>query len=188
MTRATAHLTRLTLLAALSVAGCASDVVSPPPSALAPRVTASARGGAPVIDLSGTWVWSETVTTIIPPFIASILGITPEGPVTHATCYDAGILTLVQSGRTFVGTATQTATCTTRGGQQYQPPFPSTLEVLDGRIDGRSLEFTFSGDCPYHGSASLAGGVVVGIGGTGKCAVDLHPALLKTVTWQATRP
>jgi hypothetical protein len=181
------------LLAALSTAGCGADVVSPTRRVLAARVLAArvlaarVNGGAHQVNLSGHWAWSETVTTIFPPFIAGIVGIEPEGPVTHATCYDAGVLTLVQTGDTFVGTATQTSTCTTRGGQQYQPPFPPTLEVLGGQIHGQSFEFEFSGGCPYRGTASLVDGVVVRIGGTGKCEIFLHPALLKTVSWQATR-
>jgi hypothetical protein len=181
----------------LLLAGCSGD------SPLAPRPTAqrdasaasqssaatpvfSAAQGA-AIDLGGTWNWSETVTTIFPPLIAGIIGIEPEGLVTHATCYDNGTLTLVQTDNTFVGTATQTSTCTTNGGQRYTPPFPPTLDILDGRIDGRSIDFSFSEGCPYQGTVSLDGGIAVQIVGTGKCQVALHPALLKTVTWQATR-
>jgi hypothetical protein len=173
----------LALLAAFWAAGCGKDAVAPTPEARAAR----AGGGAQVIDLSGQWAWSETVTTLFPPFIAGLIGIEPEGPVTHATCTDAGVLTIVQTGDTFVGTATQTSTCATRGGQQYVPPFPPLLDVLDGRVHGRSFEFEFSGGCPYHGTASLDDGVATRIGGTGKCEIVLHPALLKTVAWEATR-
>jgi hypothetical protein len=173
------------LAAALLTAGCGTDVVSPTPKALGAVANRSAQPTA--VDLSGQWAWSETVVTLIPPFIAGLIGIEPEGPVTHATCYDAGVLTLVQTGDTFVGTATQTTTCTTRGGQQYVPPFPALLDLLDGQIHGRSFSFDFSEGCPYQGTASLVGDIVVRIGGTGKCEVFLHPALLKTVTWQATR-
>jgi len=176
----------LALLAALSIAGCSADVVAPTPRALAARAAGGAHPAA--VDLSGDWAWSETVVALFPPFIAGLIGIEPEGPVTHATCYDAGVLTLVQTGDTFVGTATQTTTCTTRGGQQYVPPsFPPLLDVLNGRIHGRSFSFDFSGGCPYHGTVSVDDGIATRIGGTGKCEVFLHPVLLKTLTWQATR-
>jgi hypothetical protein len=176
------------VLGVLSAGGCGSDaavLTAPSESELGTTASSSVQDAA--IDLGGTWTWTETVTTIFPPLIAEILGITPEGPVTHATCYDNGTLTLAQSGNTFDGTATQTSTCTTNGGQQYTPPFPPTLDVLDGRIDGSSIDFSFSDGCPYHGTVSLEGGIAVQIGGTGKCEIMLHPALLKTVTWQATR-
>ena len=174
----------LALLAAFWAAGCGEGAVAPAPEAVAAR----AGGGAQVIDLSGRWAWSETVVALFPPFIAGLIGIEPEGPVTHATCYDAGLMTIVQTGDAFVGTATQTTTCTTRGGQQYVPPsFPPLLDVLNGRIHGRSFSFDFSEGCPYHGTVSLVGDVAVQIGGTGKCEVFLHPGLLKTLTWQATR-
>ncbi|MEO6525263.1 MAG: hypothetical protein ABIP93_01430 [Gemmatimonadaceae bacterium] len=172
------------LLAALSIAGCGADVAAPTAPTSAPRRSV----GTEAVDLSGTWAWSETVAALFPPFIAQIVGIEPEGPVTHATCYDWGVLTLVQTGDTFTGTATQSSICTTKGGQEYVPPsFPPLLDVLNGQIRGRSFSFDFSVGCPYSGTVSLDGGVATRIGGTGRCEVFLHPALLKTVSWQATR-
>src|SRR5215203_4745141 len=102
----------LTLLAILSVGACRSDVTAPAAASGAQfgkAALTSVQGES--IDLSGTWSWSETLTTIIPPFIAEIIGIVPEGPVTHATCYDNGTFSLVQTGNTFSGTATQTSAC-----------------------------------------------------------------------------
>lgn len=178
----------LALLAILWVGACRSDASSPTaPSGdrFSKTALASAQGAS--IDLSGTWSWSETVTTIIPPLIAGIIGIVPEGPVTSATCYDSGTFSLVQTGNTFAGTATQTTACITKGGQQYAAPFPPTLDILDGHIRGQSIDFLFGEGCPYRGTISLSEGVAVQIGGTGKCEIALHPALLKTVSWQATR-
>lgn len=177
-----------TLLGILSAGGCRPDVAAP--TALSgPELAMTARSNAQdaAIDISGTWTWSETVTTIIPPLIAGFIGITPEGPVTQATCSDFGTFNLVQTGNTFAGTATQTSACITKGGQEYTPPFPPTLDIVDGRIAGQGIEFSFSGECPYHGVISLSGGTAVQLRGTGKCEIMLHPALLKTVSWQATR-
>lgn len=186
---------RTTILAyaipTLLLAACIGDSpLAPGPTAQRDASTTPAAfstAQADAIDLGGTWNWSETVKTIFPPLIAGIIGIVPEGPVTHATCYDTGTMTLIQTGSTFVGTATQSSICTTSGGQQYAPPFPPTLDILDGRIEGRSIDFSFSEGCPYQGTVSLDGGIAVQIGGTGMCEIMLHPALLKTVTWQATR-
>jgi hypothetical protein len=174
----------LALLAALSAMGCGADVAAPTAPSPAPQRSV----GTQAVDLSGNWAWSETVTALFPPFIAAIVGIEPEGPVTHATCYDRGVFTIVQAGDTFVGTATQTAICVTQGGQQYVPPsFPPLLDLLNGQIHGESFSFDFSEGCPYHGTVSIDDGIATRIGGTGKCPVFLHPGLLKTVTWQATR-
>jgi hypothetical protein len=141
---------------------------------------------AGVIDVGGAWSWHEEVVSIMPREIALLIGLEPEGNVTHVTCTDFGAMTLAQTGATFTGTATQTSLCRTRGGQQFSP-FPPELAITDGRIAGRSLHFDFGG-CAYHAVAAPAGGVAVRLEGTGICPVDLHPALLKTVTWDAVRP
>ncbi|MCI0435947.1 MAG: hypothetical protein L0271_20260, partial [Gemmatimonadetes bacterium] len=80
-------------------------------------------------DLSGTWQWSETTKVAARPFTAAVFfGIQPEGPITHLTCESAGQLTInVVTGSTFVGSATQSSECVTRGGIVFVPPlFPSS--------------------------------------------------------------
>jgi hypothetical protein len=173
-------------VAATLLAGCGDQgpLVAPTDLRETTRPVAAVAAGA--IDVSGSWSWREEVVSVMPREIALILGLTPEGTVTHVTCTDFGAMTLVQTGSTFGGTATQTSICRTRGGQQFSP-FPPELAITDGRIAGRSLHFDFGG-CAYHAVATPAGGAAVRLEGTGICPVDLHPALLKTVTWDAVRP
>src|SRR5262245_7921816 len=140
------------------------------------------------VDVSGTWTWTaDRITTIFPPLIAEILGIQAEGPVTHATCEAGGTMSLAQIGDTFQGTATQVSRCTTRGGQQIVSPFPPAIEIIDGRVTGRSIRFLFDQECPFHAVASVTDGIAVALEGTGRCAPELHPGLLKTVNWRAAR-
>jgi hypothetical protein len=125
--------------------------------------------------------------TIFPPFIAELVGIEPEGSVTHAICHDSGTLSLVQTGSTFQGTATQVSSCTTKGGQQIVSPFPPTLEIFNGRIRGKSIHFELGAGCSFHGTVSINGSVAVRMDATGKCEPMVHPAVIKIVSWQATR-
>src|SRR5215217_7115637 len=37
-------------------------------------------------DLTGSWTWEETVRSAIPPFIAELIPIIPEGEVTYLSC------------------------------------------------------------------------------------------------------
>jgi hypothetical protein len=172
-------------VAATLLAGCGDRGPLVAPADLRATTGPVAAVAAGAIDVSGSWSWHEDVVSVMPREIALVLGLTPEGTVTHVTCTDFGTMTVTQTGSTFTGTATQTSVCRTRGGQQFSP-FPPDLTVTDGRVVGRSLQFSFGG-CPYHAVATLAGGGAVLLEGTGACAVDLHPALLKTVTWEAVR-
>lgn len=170
--------------AATLTAGCGDQarLVAPADVPDAHRSSPQVAAG---IDVGGSWVWREGVVSIMPREIAPFLGIEPEGTVTHVRCTNHGTLTLAQDGSTVTGAATQTSACRTRGGQQFSP-FPPVLTVTDGRIAGRSLHFSFGG-CPYHAVARLVDGVAVELTGGGTCPVDVHPALLNTVSWTAVR-
>jgi hypothetical protein len=181
----------LHVLLAVAVLGAACDVsdatapTAPSPVSLTMR---AATVHSEAIDISGSWTWSDIVTTTFPAEIAEILGIQAEGAVTHATCEAGGTMSIAQTGDTFQGTATQASRCTTRGGQQIVSPFPPTIEIVDGRIAGRSLHFLFGGqECPFQAVVSVSDGVAVALEGTGKCAPEVHPGLLKSVNWRAAR-
>jgi hypothetical protein len=182
------HTRRLTTGVAVAtlLAGCGDPARLVAPAAVrgTGRPLTSVASGT--VDVSGAWQWREEVVSLMPREIALLIGLTPEGTVTHVTCTDQGTMTLVQTGSTFTGAVTQTSLCRTRGGQEFSA-FPPELAVTDGRVEGRSLRFSFGG-CPYHAVATLAGdGVAVQLKGTGVCPVELRPALLKTVTWEAAR-
>lgn len=168
--------------------------------------------GASLADISGEWNWRNEEILSFPPFIAAMLGVVPEGPEGHNTrarCESAGTMTLVQSGDTFTGTATKTFNdCETKGGQSFNQP-GAFLLISDGRITGRSLQFSFTGSvtvtpCPHHAVVSAVdNGVAVALSGTGRCILPDHPqsespfqqdpqtdkgGLSKTLSWEAVRP
>lgn len=154
------------------------------------------------IDLSGAWDWYETGHLNLSLEAAALFGVTPEGPRTQIRCESGGTMTIVQSGDTFTGTATQSSLCESNGGQVFVPaPFPPALDIIGGRISGRHVEFLFGAGpipCPYKASARMEGGSVVALVGSGKCIVPGHPqsplpvpppptAPTKTIEWIATR-
>ena len=66
--------------ATLAAAGCGSDFAAPTaPSLASVGAQRTARVQAEQIDVGGSWTWTETVKTMLPPFLAEILGIEPEG-------------------------------------------------------------------------------------------------------------
>ncbi|WP_412061282.1 hypothetical protein [Rubrivirga sp. IMCC45206] len=170
------------LLALALVAGCsdAGPTASDPTDA------------RPVLDVSGTWDWSEVTHIRATPFAAgAIFGVTPEGPVTHLSCPSAGTLTVAQTGETFSGTSTQApAVCTTRGGQTAPAPFPLALDIT-GEVRGRSLRFTFETGgfpCHYRGSLRATGGTPTAWRATGGCEVPPEFGKDKILDFVATRP
>ena len=198
----------LALSVALALTAC--DGASPPtavdarPGAL--PLAARSAAASPV-DLSGTWVWSEEVILQVPLEFAPLFNVLPEGPVTRGRCVNSGVMELVQDGASFSGTATQTATCVSRGGQVFSPPvFTSTLDVRDGEIRGRSLRMVFgAGDVPclYHATITeIVDDTATGLRGGGRCIPPGHPQsplsglglpfpsgpISPTVVWEATRP
>ncbi|WP_412069166.1 hypothetical protein [Rubrivirga sp. IMCC43871] len=170
------------LLALALVAGC-SDA-APTASDLA-----DAR---PVLDVSGTWDWSEVTHIRATPFAAeAVFGVTPEGPVTRLSCPSAGTLTVTQTGETFSGTSTQApAVCTTHGGQTAPAPFPPTLDIA-GEVRGRRLRFTFETGgfpCHYRGRLRASGGSPTEWRARGSCEVPPELGKDKILGFVATRP
>jgi hypothetical protein len=188
------------------LAGCSAEPLgvepdaSPGPSLAGPSLAAASADA----DISGAWNWREVVVLNLNEFAATVFfGIQPEGPQTHVRCNDSGTMTLVQTGASFTGTALQTATCETQGGQVFTPPvFPPVVDIAEGSIRGRSMHFLFgAGDvpCPYRAEiADVQAGVAVRLTGGGKCITPGHPqsplpfdppgASSPTVIWEATRP
>ena len=188
------------------LAPTAQDVSSPSSNGQSATVLTAAVPTLSMADVSGTWTWDEEVKFMLPQSVPEAIadfGITPDGPVTHVTCHDSGMMTLVQNRATFSGSATQAGTCRTRGGQLVAAPFPSLVNIVDGTIDGRSVHFLFGSDdfssCPYMGMiADVDAGIAVELRASGRCIapghpqnpvpVDPPPVPNKTVTWQARRP
>lgn len=192
-------------LGAAALAGCADADVAGPGDA-ASGASSVATSAAPA-DVGGTWNWSNLEQLRMPPFIAAMVNIAPEGPNTHARCRSAGVMTLVQTGATFQGTAVRTLNeCTTNGGQQFQQP-GAVFQVEDGRIRGASLHFSFSSflvrPCPHQAVVKTASqaGTAMALRGTGHCVLPGHPrsdsplpfdpppgGTSTTLRWEAVRP
>ena len=174
-------------IATLVLAACTSDRQNPSrPMSISP-IAPSGQSAvvAPLIpDLSGSWNVSGTGYLTLPPFVAPIFGIEPEGPITHLRCEGSGTMQLVQSGSTFNGSFTRTAvTCETGGGLVFVPPptaFPPTLEVADGVITGRGLHFLLGSvaglGCPHNGAiTNVDAGTAMEIRANGRCIIPGHP-------------
>jgi hypothetical protein len=195
--------------AAVTVLALAACDRVPATEPIGPRATATlAASVSHPVDVSGSWIWREEVVLQIPEaFALAFFGVQPEGPITFARCVNTGVMELVQSGSTFFGTATQSASCVSRGGQQFSPPvFTPTLDVRDGEIRGRGIRVVFgAGDVPclYHATvAEVSDGVATELRGGGRCIPPGHPLsplsglglpfpsgpVGPTVLWEAVRP
>jgi hypothetical protein len=182
----------VTLIPALTlVLACGGDQIAAPHSdpdrQLDPASgTADALRAAAVPNIDGTWNWSEEINFVFHRDLALASGITPEGEITRATCFNSGSITFDQSGSTFEGTATQpNGICRTSGGQDITNIFPDPFAVVDGLITGESLHFGFSSpDCPYQGVLTLEGDRAVAMTGQGNCN---SPRLVFHSRWQASR-
>lgn len=182
------------MLSVLLLAGCSDTSVLGPD--LATETPTSAVKVTP--DVSGSWEWSEVTEIKATPIAAFIFGVVPEGPITHLTCPSSGVLTITQNGSTFSGSSTQTpGTCTTRGGQTGQPPFPPTLELVNGNIQGRSFRFSFLVEgplgeppmpCNYRGALRVTGGATSAFQGSGSCEVPPELGSDKILHFTAVRP
>ena len=197
----------LPTLAALAAAACHDGGAVAPTEPLA-TLDASAASASQPVDVGGTWSWREEVVLQVPEaFALEFFGVQPEGPMTVGRCVGTGIMELEQTGATFSGTATQTSTCVTRGGQRFSPPvFTPTLDIRDGEIRGLGVQLVFgAGDVPclYHATiAEIEDGKAVRLRGGGRCIPPGHPqsplAALglpfpsgpvgPTVLWEASRP
>ena len=205
-------LTAVTCTAACNTTDSTSAAAPTPIGEPASAISSQSQGSLSQLqsstpDVSGAWVWSTTEHLTLPPFVAEqIFEITPEGMVTQLWCQTSGTLTLVQTGSTFTGSGTQSATCETGGGHRFDSPptaTPPTIQVNDGRIRGKALEFTVDSggmDCPHKGAITdLDGAVATELRATGRCIVPGHPkspvplepppaGTSKSISWVATRP
>ena len=138
-----------------------------------------------VPDVSGLWNWSGTGHLTVPSSeVQRLLGIPPEGPVTHLRCEATGTMELLQTGTTFSGLATRnTSRCETGGGLVLELPtatFPNTLPVVDGLITGRAVHFLFGAvaglGCPHNGAIQdVVEGAATELRATGRCIIPGHP-------------
>jgi hypothetical protein len=151
-------------------AGCSVFVLC----LLAPLTGAGTPPDPP--DVSGQWNWEEEVSITIPADFAVLFGVLdPKGPIVHIRCQSWGTMDLVQSGASFGGSATQSATCATSDGQDAPtPPFPPGWSV-DGTIVGGSIHFLLDVGggivCTYRGSISESGEIATRIRAQGDCDV-----------------
>ena len=179
-------------LGVVLVGGEAGRLPTEPTSAaqttLQPGGQPANSGVAERINVTGSWTWQETVESAIPPFIVEMIGqgIVPEGEITYLTCKGGGEMTLVQTGGTFEGTATQGGSCVTEGGQGpfWPPSFPPLLEATNGVISGKDISWTFN-NCAYTAKVVGSGNRLVG---QGACDIPLPlPYFLRTPNWRARR-
>lgn len=173
-------------LVLLLLAGCVDELPGPEEAAVVgtePATDVASKAPA-VLDLTGDWAWSAVTLVLAKPLIFDLgffAGIDPEGPITRMLCPSSGILTIsTQNGASFSGSATQVnELCTTQGGQTALPPFPPSLNVVDGQISGHSFSYTNVGNipdappipCHFKGAIRVQGGVAVELKGTGQCEV-----------------
>ena len=185
----------LTLLSlGVALVGCEAVRLPTEPTSTAPVTSragqaadsAGAKNTKQNYDLTGSWTWEETVRSAIPPFIAEMIPIIPEGEVTYLSCNGGGQLQLVQTGETVTGTATQAGVCFTDGGQGpfWPPAFPPQLVVTAGAISGKDLSFSFD-NCHYTAKIVGSGDKLMG---EGPCPIPLPPPyFLESTRWKAWR-
>jgi hypothetical protein len=195
----------VTAMAAATLIGCAGAPEGSGRSlAGLPTAPATVQPGTPP-DVSGAWNWSRVEVLRMPPFVAGLVNIVPEGPNTHARCVSSGTLLLVQTGSSFSGTATKTANaCTTHGGQAFEQP-GIQFQIVDGHISGHSVQFSVEepivAPCPHRAVISFEAGVPSALNGTGRCVLPGHPqsssplplepppgGTSTTISWNAVRP
>ena len=182
------------LLLGVALVGCEAARLPTEPTSTAP---VTSRAGQPAdstgaentkqtYDLTGNWTWEETVRSAIPPFIAELIPIVPEGEVTYLSCNGGGQLQLAQTGDAVTGTATQAGVCFTDGGQGpfWPPSFPPQLVVTAGVISGKDLSFSFN-NCHYTAKIVGSGDTLKG---EGECELPLPaPYFLRTPIFRAHR-
>jgi hypothetical protein len=138
-----------------------------------------------VPDVSGSWNWSGAGHLTIPASdVERLLGIEPEGPITHLRCEATGTMEVSQAGTVFNGSATRsTSRCETGGGRVLALPtatFPETLRIAEGLIEGRAVHFLFGAvaglGCPHNGAIqNVVEGVATELRATGRCIIPGHP-------------
>lgn len=193
----------LTLLAATLLVRCSDEG----PLATPFSDGQSLEGAGAVADIGGSWDWSNLEQLTLPVFVAEMFNIPVEGPITHVRCESSGTMEITQIGASFSGSLVrEAATCETNGGFDFVPPpdfSPSSLDLVDGSIRGRSIRFTTVGGplfSPYHGVLSaIESGVATAMKATARTIVPGHPkspvpldpppaGTSKTISWEAERP
>ena len=148
------------------------------------------------VDLSGPWLWEEDILVVLPgEVVMDVFGVAEsEGPVMILRCQTWGDMTLTQSGNSFDGLATQSSSCTTRGGQPaMHPPFPPGFGV-SGSIYGRFVSFSADVgdgiDCSYHGIVRVRFGQTEAVNATGGCDVPapFEPNVSRSISFDMYRP
>jgi hypothetical protein len=161
--------------------GAASRAMTNPAVPMGP--SAIVTGSGP--DMSGSWNWSAAGHLTVPASeVERLLGILPEGPITHVRCEGTGTMELSQTGLTFSGLATLTSRrCETGGGRVLELPtatFPNTQAVADGLITGRAVHFLLGAvaglGCPHNGAIQdVVEGTATELRATGRCIIPGHP-------------
>jgi hypothetical protein len=138
-----------------------------------------------VPDVSGSWNWSGSGHLTVPSTeVERLLGILPEGPITHLRCEATGTMELSQTGATFSGLATRNISrCETGDGRVLALPaatFPNTLPVVEGLITGRAVHFLLGAvaglGCPHNGAIQdVVEGAATEFRATGRCIIPGHP-------------
>ena len=136
-------------------------------------------------DVSGSWNWSGAGHLTVPASeVQRLLGIEPEGPITHLRCEAAGTMELSQIGARFTGSATRhTSRCETDSGRALELPtstFPNVLPVADGLITGRAIHFLFGAvagvGCPHNGAIQdIDESGATELRASGRCIIPGHP-------------
>jgi hypothetical protein len=136
-------------------------------------------------DVSGSWNWSGAGHLTVPASeVQRLLGIEPEGPITHLRCEAAGTMELSQVGTSFNGSATRyTSRCETGSGRVLELPtstFPNVLPIVDGLITGRAIHFLMGAvagvGCPHNGAIQdVEEGGATELRASGRCIIPGHP-------------
>ena len=135
--------------------------------ALVGVVACQAGTEANLVDVSGRWEFTETLTD-----------------VTHRiSCADTGFYEIVQTGDRFAGTYFQRGLCQTPQGLVNNT---DSGTVDGGRVVGRTIRFMVTANCEYEGSATGLPAEV--LTGRGACVLqDVDRTLTFNGTWSARR-
>jgi hypothetical protein len=183
--RTTSVISATALVVFLVACSRADRVASGALATAAVPIAPSALVTSPVPDVSGPWNWSGTGHLTVPASeVERLLGIEPEGPITHLRCEATGTMEVLQAGTVFNGSATRrTSRCETGGGRVLALPtatFPATLPIAEGLIEGRGVHFLLGAvaglGCPHDGAIQdVVEGVATGLRATGRCIIPGHP-------------
>lgn len=181
--RATILMASSTAIVFLGCSGGDRGALESVANSAVPTGPSAVTGSIP--DVSGSWNWSATGHLTVPaPEVQRLLGIQPEGPITHLRCEATGTMELSQAGASFSGSVSRDSSrCETGGGRVLALPtatFPDTFLVADGLITGRAMHFLLSAvaglGCPHNGAIQdVAEGVATGLRASGRCIIPGHP-------------